>query len=55
MSSRQGRLTLFDDYTMYYIQTLKQELSCTRAYKEVSAEENSEVNDMAAIYRLSFL
>ena len=30
---------------LFYIQTLKQELSSTRAYKEVSAKEHSVVND----------
>ena len=29
---------------LYYIQTLKQELKGTKAFKEVSAEENSVVN-----------
>ena len=32
-------------WRLYYIQTLKQELSGTRAYKEVSTENNSVVND----------
>ena len=37
-------------WRLNYIQTLKQELSGTRAYKEASAEENSAVDDHLAIY-----
>ena len=39
---------------LYYIQTLKQELSGTKAYKEVSAEENAVVNDHCSNLPLKF-
>ena len=42
-------------WRLYYIQTLKQELSGTRAYKETSAEENPVVNDHCSHLPLSFL
>ena len=36
-------------WRLHYINTLKQELSGTKAYKETSEEENSVVNGIATI------
>ena len=41
-------------WQLYYIKTLKQELSGTRAYKDVYAEENSVVNDHCSHLPLKF-
>ena len=48
----QTTLLLFGDY--FTIQNLKQELSGTRAYKHVSAGENSIVNDHCSHLPLKF-